>query len=78
MLPFYLCPFGNKWYAFLFTHLINPFLCLNENMNAVYLFNEVYLDLELRQPRLEGEEYLAFMEAVPACWPKAVVQVCVL
>jgi len=26
MLPFYLCPFGNKWYAFLFTHLINPFL----------------------------------------------------
>ncbi|GJM91152.1 hypothetical protein PR202_ga07499 [Eleusine coracana subsp. coracana] len=38
----------------------------------------VYLDLGLRQPRLEGEEYLSvvdeFMEAVRARWPKAVVQ----
>ena len=61
------CAFGNKWYAFLFTHSINPFLWLNENLNAVYLFNEVYLDLGLRQPWLEGEEYLTvvdeFMEA---------------
>jgi len=36
-------------------------------------------DLGLRQPRLEGEEYLAivdeFMEAVHARWPKAIVQV---
>jgi len=42
------------------------------------LFNDIYLDLGLRQPRLEGEEYLAvvdeFMEAVHARWPKAVVQ----
>ena len=46
------------------------------------LFNGIYLDLGLRQPRLEGEEYLAvvdeFMEAVHARWPKAVVQVCPL
>lgn len=43
--------------------------------NGVTLF----LDLGLRQPRLEGDEYLAivdeFMEAVSARWPKAVVQV---
>jgi len=36
-------------------------------------------DLGLRQPRLEGEEYLSivdeFMEAVHARWPKAIVQV---
>jgi hypothetical protein len=42
----------------------------------------IYLDLGLRQPRLEGEEYLSvvdeFMEAVHARWPKAVVQVCLL
>jgi Malic enzyme, N-terminal domain len=35
--------------------------------------------LGLREPRLEGDEYLAmvdeFMEAVFARWPKAVVQV---
>ncbi|KAL0428912.1 UNVERIFIED_CONTAM: NAD-dependent malic enzyme isoform, mitochondrial [Sesamum radiatum] len=35
-------------------------------------------DLGLRQPRLEGEEYLSivdeFMEAVHARWPKAIVQ----
>jgi malate dehydrogenase (decarboxylating) len=40
----------------------------------------ILLDLGLRQPRLEGEEYLAvvdeFMEAVHARWPKAIVQVC--
>jgi len=44
--------------------------------------NEKLLDdnlyLGLRQPRLEGEEYMAvvdeFMEAVHARWPKAVVQ----
>lgn len=38
------------------------------------------IDLGLRQPRLEGEEYLSivdeFMEAVHARWPKAIVQVC--
>jgi malate dehydrogenase (decarboxylating) len=42
----------------------------------------VYLDLGLRQPRLEGEEYLSvvdeFMEVIRARWPKAVVQVCLL
>lgn len=42
----------------------------------------ITVDLGLRQPRLEGEEYLSvvdeFMEAVHARWPKAVVQVCVL
>ena len=36
-------------------------------------------DLGLRQPRLEGEEYLSivdeFMEAVFTRWPKAIVQV---
>lgn len=36
-------------------------------------------DLGLRQPRLEGEEYLSivdeFMEAVHTRWPKAIVQV---
>ena len=39
------------------------------------------VDLGLRQPRLEGEEYLAivdeFMEAVRTRWPKAIVQVCI-
>lgn len=38
------------------------------------------IDLGLRQPRIEGEEYLSvvdeFMEAVHARWPKAIVQVC--
>lgn len=37
------------------------------------------LDLGLRQPRLEGDEYLSivdeFMEATFARWPKAVIQV---
>lgn len=36
-------------------------------------------DLGLRQPRLEGDEYLSivdeFMEAAHARWPKAVIQV---
>lgn len=36
-------------------------------------------DLGLRQPRLEGEEYLSivdeFMEAFHTRWPKAIVQV---
>ena len=39
----------------------------------------VSTDLGLRQPRLEGEEYLEivdeFMEAAFTRWPKAVVQV---
>ena len=42
----------------------------------------IFLDLGLRQPRLEGEEYLSvvdeLMEAVHARWPKAIVQVCEL
>ena len=37
------------------------------------------LDLGLRQPRLEGDEYLSivdeFMEAARTRWPKAVIQV---
>lgn len=37
------------------------------------------IDLGLRRPRLEGEEYLSivdeFMEAVFTRWPKAIVQV---
>lgn len=39
----------------------------------------VFLDLGLRQPRLEGDEYLSivdeFMEASYSRWPKAIVQV---
>lgn len=39
----------------------------------------VWTDLGLRQPRLEGEEYLSiideFIEAVLTRWPKAIVQV---
>ena len=39
----------------------------------------IFTDLGLRQPRLEGEEYLSivdeFMEAVHTRWPKAIVQV---
>lgn len=39
----------------------------------------ISLDLGLRQPRLEGDEYLSivdeFMEAAFARWPKAVIQV---
>lgn len=48
---------------------------------AVYCFLHefCFTDLGLRQPRLEGEEYLSivdeFVEAVHARWPKAVVQV---
>lgn len=40
-------------------------------------FSLIYLGL--RQPRLEGEEYLSivneFMEAIFTRWPKAIVQV---
>lgn len=39
----------------------------------------IFSDLGLRQPRLEGDEYLSivdeFMEAVFTRWPKAIVQV---
>lgn len=38
-----------------------------------------WIDLGLRQRRLEGEEYISivdeFMEAVHTRWPKAIVQV---
>ncbi|KAL7233937.1 hypothetical protein ACSBR1_017525 [Camellia fascicularis] len=58
-------------------------------LSGIFLSNEVavsldkYLlssfeDMGLRQPRLEGEEYLSivdeFMEAIHARWPKAIVQ----
>lgn len=47
------------------------------NMFLINLFQ--FTDLGLREPRLEGEEYLSivdeFMEAVHARWPKAIVQV---
>jgi hypothetical protein len=43
------------------------------------LMTFIFTDLGLRQPRLEGEEYLSivdeFMEAVHTRWPKAIVQV---
>lgn len=45
-----------------------------------FLHDFSFTDLGVRQPRLEGEEYLEivdeFMEAVHARWPKAIVQVC--
>lgn len=51
-------------------------------MNFDILPMIISLDLGLRQPRLEGDEYLSivdeFMEAAFARWPKAVVQVQVL
>lgn len=47
---------------------------------VMYLSKEIiFSDLGLRQPRLEGDEYLSivdeFMEAAFSRWPKAVVQV---
>ncbi|GJN19812.1 hypothetical protein PR202_gb07122 [Eleusine coracana subsp. coracana] len=51
---------------------------LEDKLCAIPYSVIAYLDLGLRQPRLEGEEYLSvvdeFMEAVRARWPKAVVQ----
>lgn len=52
-------------------------LLISEGIGFFWLFHMA--DLGLRQPRLEGEEYLSivdeFMEAVHARWPKAIVQV---
>ncbi|RWR91916.1 Malic oxidoreductase [Cinnamomum micranthum f. kanehirae] len=43
-----------------------------------FLLSIIFSDLGLRQPRLEGDEYLSivdeFMEAVFTRWPKAIVQ----
>lgn len=54
--------------------LIRPYCIL------IIITSVIMIDLGLRQPRLEGEEYLSivdeFVEAVHTRWPKAVVQVC--
>lgn len=51
--------------------------CVSLNISFVCLSH--FTDLGVRQPRLEGEEYLEiideFMEAAFTRWPKAVVQV---
>ncbi|KAH7522652.1 hypothetical protein FEM48_Zijuj07G0161500 [Ziziphus jujuba var. spinosa] len=63
--------------------IINDFDCLLFVFSSaisliVYEFIPCLIDLGLRQPRLEGEEYLSivdeFMEAVHRRWPKAIVQ----
>lgn len=51
----------------------------NKNHEDIFSHDFSLIDLGLRQPRLEGEEYLSivdeFMEAVFTRWPKAIVQV---
>ena len=67
-----------------------PFACTLFNVRGLWIISSRHFiechvsrfsmtDLGLRQPRLEGEEYLSivdeFMEAVHTRWPKAIVQV---
>ena len=79
------------YFVFIYEHLNDSSECCLFRKKCIFLqispwshtlFSEVYVDLGLRQPLLQGEEYLAvvdeFMEAVHARCPKEVVQVCVL
>ena len=81
--------FLDKFYSTIYSNLTSTFSHWITNLHMLLVtrrfYEDIYscyfslIDLGLRQPRLEGEEYLAivdeFMEAVYTRWPKAVVQV---
>lgn len=68
----------SKIYTKLLIKLYCP-LSSRKDSEDIYSRSLSSIDLGLRQPRLEGEEYLSivdeFMEAVFTRWPKAIVQV---
>ncbi|KAI8027426.1 hypothetical protein LOK49_LG02G01029 [Camellia lanceoleosa] len=53
-------------------------IALGKLMFIMFIVSQFHGDLGLRQPWLEGEEYLSivdeFMEAIHSCWPKAIGQ----
>ncbi|PON92020.1 Malic oxidoreductase [Trema orientale] len=76
--PFLLCDSCLSFYVILTFFLSFPYLPSRKIYEDIYSHELSLIDLGLRQPRLEGEEYLSivdeFMEAVFTRWPKAIVQ----